>query len=311
LTEAPAAETPKRKRRRRAAPAPAPEPPPPPAVEAPEPAAEPRSALDTVHAVFWRSGLLNVAAVTRRELAAYFVSPVGWVVACIFFLLVSVFGYLLSAVAAAQATMDGVFNVINNFLLLILVPLLTMRLFAEERSTGTLEVLLTAPLRDWEAVLGKWLGAFLFYLGLIVLTLAYVGLLAYYVPTKITFHLAGYSLRVGSLDYGLLASTYVGMVLVGAAATAIGLLCSTLTRSQIIAFFLGMGLITFVWYAGSGLSVLVAEPYARFFQYIGGFNRYQSFTLGQIHLRDVAYFLSLTVGALFLATRVLESRKWR
>jgi len=122
---------------------------------------------DAVHAVLWRTGLLNVAAVARRELGAVFVSPVGWVVAGVFTFLVSGFGFIGTVLAGQQATMDGVFGVITGFLTLILVPVVTMRLIAEERSQGTLELLLTSPVRDWELVVGKWLGAFVFYLLLV------------------------------------------------------------------------------------------------------------------------------------------------
>src|SRR4029077_18837384 len=110
---------------------------------------------DAVHAVIRRTGLLNVAALARRGLGALFVSPVGWVVAGVFTFLVSGFGFIGTVLAGQQATMDGVFNVITGFLTLILVPVVTMRLIAEEKSQGTLELLLTSSVRDWELVVGK------------------------------------------------------------------------------------------------------------------------------------------------------------
>lgn len=253
------------------------------------------SRSDAVHAIAWRTGILNVAAIARRELGALFVSPVGWVVAAVFTFLVSGFGFIGSVLAGQQATMDGVFGIITGFLVLILIPVLTMRLLAEERSQGTLELVLTSPVRDWELAVGKWLGAFVFYVLLIATTVVYVVLLAMH----------------AQIDYGLIAATYVGMLLVGAAAIAIGILTSSLTSNQIIAYLLSLGFLLVVWYAAFVLAFFVRPPLNVFFDYISGYGRYQSFSLGQVALRDAVYFLSLTVGALFLTTRVLESRRWR
>jgi ABC-2 type transport system permease protein len=242
----------------------------------------------------------RVATIARRDLMALFVSAEGWVVAALFVLLTSSFGFVVPVLAGQAATMDGVFGVSTGFLMPILIPVITMRVFAEERSRGTLELLLTAPVRDWEVAAGKWLGALTFYVLLLATTLVYVVVLAVYVPG----HLA-------SLDLGLIAATYIGLVLVGAAATAIGVFASCLTRSQIVAFFVALALLLLTWYAGSLLGLFVQPPVSRLFQYAGGFNRSQSFSLGQLALKDAVYFLSLAAGALFLTTRLLESRRWR
>ena len=270
-----------------------------------------RSAGDTVFAFAWRTGLPNVFTIAARELSALFVSPVGWVVAAVFALLVSWFGFIGTAISGRQATMEGVFSIITNFLMLVLIPLITMRVFAEERSQGTLEVLLTSPVRDWELAVGKWLGAFVFYVLLLATTLVYIGLLLYYAPVKTMVSVGGSHIPIGSLDFGLIGATYVGLLLVGAAATAIGVLASCLTKSQIVAFFLGLGALLFIWYAGYLLGLFTQPPLSRLFQYIGGFNRYQTFSLGQLTLKDTVYFASLTIGALVLTTRLLESRRWR
>jgi len=269
------------------------------------------SFADAVHAVAWRTGLLNVAAIARRELGALFVSPVGWVVAGVFTFLVSGFGFIGTVLAGQQATMDGVFSVITGLLTLILVPVVTMRLIAEERSQGTLELILTSSVRDWELVVGKWLGAFVFYLLLIGTTLIYVVLLAVYLPDKFTISVAGLSVRVGALDFGLIAATYIGLVVVGAAAIAIGVLTSSVTKNQIIAYILSLFALLAIWYTAFLLGRFTRPPLSLFFDYVAGYFRYQSFNLGQVALRDTVYFLSLAIGALFLTTRVLESRRWR
>jgi ABC-2 type transport system permease protein len=266
---------------------------------------------DAVHAVLWRTGLLNVAAIARRELGALFVSPVGWVVAGVFTFLVSGFGFIGTVLAGQQATMDGVFSVITGILTMILVPVVTMRVIAEERSQGTLELLLTSPVRDWELALGKWLGAYVFYLLLVATTVVYVVLLAIYLPDKTAVSVAGLSIHVGALDFGLIAATYIGMLLVGAAAVAIGVLASSVTKNQIIAYVVSLFALLAIWYTAFLLGRFTRPPLSLFFDYVAGYFRYQSFSLGQVALRDTVYFASLAIGALFLATRLLESRRWR
>ena len=251
---------------------------------------------DALQRLFAPTGLTNVLAIAGRDLVALFVSPIGWVVAGLFVFLVSGFGFIATVLAGQQATMDGVFGVITNFLMVVLIPVLTMRVLAEERSRGTLELLLTSPVRDWELAVAKWLGAFLFYVLLLATTLVYVVILRWY---------------RADLDLGLMAATYIGLVLVGAAAVAIGVLASSLTRNQIIAFFIAMVALLFFWYAGYVIGFFVAPPANLFFEYVGGFNRFQSFMLGQAAMRDIVYWLSLIAGTLFLTTRVLASRRWR
>jgi ABC-2 type transport system permease protein len=245
-------------------------------------------------------GLTSVATIARRDLMARFVSPAGWVVAALFVVLTSAFGFVVPVLAGRAATMDGVFGVITGFLIPILVPVITMRGFAEERSQGTLERLLTSPVRDWEVAAGKWLGAFTFYVLLVATTLVYVAVLGVYVPG----HFA-------TLDLGLIAAMYIGLLFVGAAATAIGVLASCLTRSQVTAFFLALSVLLTTWYAGSLLGFFTRPPVSGFFLYAGGFNRFQSFSLGQVAIRDAVYFATVAAAALFLTARLLESRRRR
>ena len=255
-----------------------------------------QSGVDSLYVFLSRTGLPRVSAIARRDFTALFVSPVGWVVAGLFVFLVSGFGFIATVLAGQQATMAGVFGVITNFLMVVIVPLLTMRVLAEERAQGTLELLLTSPVRDWELTAGKWFGAFAFYVMLIATTLVYVVILRVY---------------ASGLDLGLIGATYLGLVLVGASAIAIGVFASSLTRNQIVAFFIAMALLLMIWYAGYVIGFFVAPPANLFFEYIGGWNRFQAFGLGSAALRDIVYFVTLTFGALFLTTRVLGSRRWR
>ena len=244
--------------------------------------------------------MIRAATIARRDLMALFVSPAGWVVAALFVLLTSAFGFVVPVLAGQAATMDGVFGVITGFLLPVLIPVLTMRSFAEERGDGTLELLLTSPVRDWEVAAGKWLAAFAFYVILLAATLVYVVLLAVYVPG-----------HLGALDLGLIAATYVGLLLSGGAATAVGVLASSLTQNQIVSFFLALAFLLLTWYAGTTLGFFTQPPASGLFQYVGGSNRFQSFSLGQVTLKDSVYFLSLATAALFLTTRLLDARRWR
>ena len=218
--------------------------------------AEPEPGLaDSLHRLLAPTGLLNVLAISRRDLTALFVSPVGWVVAALFTFLVSGFGFIATVLVGNQATMDGVFGVITNFLMVVLIPVVTMRVVAEERSRGTLELLLTSPVRDWEVTVAKWLGAFMFYVLLLATTLVYVAILRFY---------------AASLDLGLIAATYLGLLLVGGAAVGIGVLASSLTRNQIVAFFIAMVALLVTWYAGYLIGYFVAPPANLFFEYVGG-----------------------------------------
>ncbi|HEY8811768.1 MAG TPA: ABC transporter permease [Candidatus Dormibacteraeota bacterium] len=255
------------------------------------------------------TGLTKVLAIARRELGSFFVSPIGWVITPVVILFVSWFGYIVPVLGNQQASMDGVFSLVAFSLSLLIVPLVTMRVLADERRQGTLEMLLTSPVRDWELVAGKWLGSLAFLGAMFSFTLVYAVLFLVYLP-KVTVHLLGVPITVGNLDFGLLLSGYLGLLALAAAFAAVGVLCSSLTQNQIVAAFLTFGALIFIYYCGLATQVLT-PPYSDFFQYIGGQNRYTGFSQGQVALKDVVYFLSLTFGSLFLATRVLESRKWR
>ena len=258
---------------------------------------------------FWRSGVANALSIAGRDLRASVVSPIGWVITPIVIVVVTFFGFLLPVLVQQTATMDNVFSLIAFLLILPIVPLTTMRVLAEERRQGTLEMLLTSPVRDWELVVGKWLGSLAFFGAMFSFTFVYVVLFLVYLP-KVTLHPFGVPLTVGNLDFGLLLSGYLGLLALGAAFIAIGVLCSSLTQNQIVAAFLTFGALIVIYYSGLAAQFL-APPYDGFFSYVGASNRYAGFSQGQIALKDVVYFASLTLGSLFLATRVLESRKWR
>jgi ABC-2 type transport system permease protein len=287
----------------------------------PEPEAEPEAGLETetaaepawvrtgIYEPLYGSGVTRVLTIAGREVGSFLVSPIGWVITPIVILVVSFFGYLTPVIIGNQASMDAVFSLVAFLLILPIVPLTTMRVLAEERRQGTLEMLLTSPVRDWELVVGKWLGSLAFFGLMFSFTLVYVVLFLVYLP-HVTVHVFGLSLSFGDVDFGLLLSGYLGLLALGASFIAVGVLCSSITQNQIVAAFLTFGALLILYYCGTA-SQFLSQPYSGFFEYIGASNRYQGFSQGQIALKDAAYFLTLTFGALFLATRVLESRKWR
>lgn len=271
----------------------------------------PQTFADAVHDLVWPTGFLNVAAIARHEAAALFVSPLGWLVAIGFTFFVSAFGFVGPVLIDQQGSLDGVFRFLTGVIMPVAIPLLTMGVFSQERRTGTLELLLTSPVRNWELSLGKWLGVFAVYLLLLATTLVYVVLLMIYAPDKATVSIGGQTVQMGNLDAGLVAAMYGGLVLAGAAAIAVGTLASMLTRNQAAAFFLGLVCLLVIWYAGYVLEFTTQPPASLVFEYIGGFNRLQAFSLGEVTLKDVAYFVTVAVGALLVTARLLESRRWR
>jgi ABC-2 type transport system permease protein len=258
----------------------------------------------------WATGLPNAGAIARRELGALFVSPIGYVVAAVLVLPVSFLGYLARISQQLPVTMSSIFSLIA-LLMVFFTPLYTMRLLAEERRLGTLEILLTSPVRDWEVVVGKWLGGFLFYLATIAFTLVYVVLIAVYTRTHFTTTLLGFPLELPGVDYGGILAGYLGVALVGAAWVALGILASSLTSNQIIAAVLGVGFLLAFQYLFGQLATFLLPPYSDFFSYLNANSHAQSFDVGRLVLKDVVYFLTLTAAALFITARIVESRKWR
>jgi len=258
----------------------------------------------------WGMGVLSVAALARKELSTIFRSPMPYVVGAVVIILTSIFGYLPQVNANAPVTMAGVFSWLA-LMMGFFTPLITMRSLAEEDCSGTLEQLLTSPIRFWELVAGKWLGGFLFYAAMVSFTLVYVILMSAYQQAHTTGTILGMRLSLPSLDYGSVFTGYVGVLLIGAAWVALGLLASSLTRSQIIAAVVGIVTLVALQYGFGALAAFVTPPLSDALEYLAASSRAQSFNQGQIVLRDLVYFVTLSMGALFATTRIIESKKWR
>lgn len=236
----------------------------------------------------------NLWTITWRELKTYFASPVAYVVSALFLL---INGYLFAFILinGREASLRGVFSN-TTFILLLLAPALTMRLLAEEQRMGTIELLLTAPVRDWQVVVGKFFGS------LILFVVMLLGPTLYYVLILSLF---------GHPDYGPIITGYVGVLLLGASFLAIGVFASALTQNQIVAYFIGIAVLILLWIADAGSSFAGDNFFGTALSYIAVTRHYNDFFGGVISTTDVVYAFSVIAVSLFVATQMLQTRRWR
>lgn len=239
--------------------------------------------------------MTNLLALYRREINGVFLSPIIYIFTTVFLVVTGFFFYIYIR-DAQSASLRWVFSNIS-IILLFFAPAITMRLLAEEARSGTLETLMTAPVSEVQVVLGKFFAGLTFYLVMLVPTLAYVAILRM---------VAG----AGNIDYGPIFAAYLGLLLMGGLFISIGLLFSSLTRNQIVAFAITLATFLLLWVIGMfsrGKTGVVHEV----INYIGMFEHIDAFVKGLIDTRDIIYYLSTTVFCIFLTVRSLESRKWR
>jgi ABC-2 type transport system permease protein len=238
----------------------------------------------------------HVAAIFKKELRSYLASPLGYVF-ILFYLLVSngFFFFIHDFFRVGQATMRGYF-VTMPWIFLFFLPAVTMRLWAEERKLGTLEMLLTMPLREIEVVLGKFFAGLAF----LMITLAFT----ITIPVSIGI--------LGRPDWGVLAASYVGAVFLGAAYLAIGLWISSLTESQVVAFIVSVAVIFVLLVAGVAPSWLGSLGwFAAFCEYLSLLSHFQNILRGVLDTRDVVYYLLVVTTFLYLNVKNIESRQWK
>jgi len=243
----------------------------------------------------------NLWGIARREFYAYFGSPVAYIAIAVYLVLLGVtfffkIPFLLPKdgfFEAKEATLRPLFEW-SLFLFTVFLPAISMRLLAEERKLGTIEVLLTLPVTEMEVVAGKWLGAVGFLAVALALTLAY--------PLMV--------LALGKPDPGPLAGGYFGVLLVGSGYLALGLLASSWTSSQVVAFIVAIVLcavFTFLDRIPEALGIHAVEA----FDILSFNHHFRSMARGVIDSRDLVFFASVIAGSLTLASYSLESRKWR
>lgn len=238
----------------------------------------------------------NIWTIAKREFRAYFTSPMGYVVLACWLLFTGVIFAVMISLPQVFADMEIIFKNATIFAIMFL-PLLTMRLLAGEKGgdqgTGTIELLLTAPLTEWQMVLGKYLAAVLYTMVLLAASLIYV----------LAFEI------MGKPDWGKIAGGYVGFLLFSGYVLALGLFYSALTNSQIIAAILTMSTSLVLWL----LAYLEQNP-NQYLQFLGWFSplaHHEDFWRGVITLPDVSWFLS-SIGMMLYATKLaVTSSRWR
>jgi ABC-2 type transport system permease protein len=251
----------------------------------------------------------NVLIIAKRDLRAQFNSPVVYVVVGGTLLLLGVFIFLLPHMSVAgvsiggfweidRATMDEMFTLLPPLLSILVIPAITMRSLAAEKGSGTLELLITMPVRDSEVILGKYLAAFTTVTLLLALTLLY----------PVAMFLGPWHL--GALDWGPVWAGYLGCVFFSFAAVGLGLMFSSLTESDVMAFFLTLTALFVLYALGPLVSVLRWGVIGDAINFVSFQTRYQSFARGLIDTRAVIYFVSVALLSLLVSFRSLESRKW-
>jgi len=233
----------------------------------------------------------NTTTIALREFKSYLASPMAYVVTGIFLMLTGFF-FQSSSSTYSETSING-FLVWGSILLLLLASVLTMRLLAEEKKMGTLELLLTAPVRDSEVIAGKFLGS----LGILTVMLA----LTFYYPLLLWIF--------GDPDWGPIATGYLGLFLLGCTSLAVGLFASSLTSNQIVAAVVAGGILCVLWFLSMAADLL-PEAMGEVIGYLSLSYHFPDFMRGVIDTRGIIYYLSITVLFLFLAIRSLENSRW-
>jgi len=248
----------------------------------------------------------NVLAIAGKELRSYFASPIAYVVIGFFALMFGFFYYSLllyfdrqSLQAAGQAV-----NVNEQFLrpvflnatviFLFVLPLVTMRTYSEEKRSGTIELLLTAPLTDLQIILGKFLGAMGLYAAMLAITLVHVGLLFVF----------------GNPEWRPVVTTYLGLLLMGGCFISVGLLISSLTKNQIVAGMITFGVFLMLWVI-NWIASFMGPTTQQVLNYLSITDHLDDFTKGIIDTKHLVYYVSFITFGLFLTARSVDTERWR
>ena len=229
-----------------------------------------------------------------KEIRSYFSSPIAYT-ALFFFLLVSGFIFNNNVIKEHTSEMVKLF-ILMIYLFILIIPALTMHLFAEERRSGTIELLMTYPIQDWEVVMGKFLAGFALFIGMLLLT----------------FHFPLFLLMWGNPDPGAIAAGYLGLIFLGGTFLSIGILATSSTRSSNVAFIIAAGVLFGLMIMGQvAISLAGTGPLADFISYISITEHFRNFTVGVINSKDIVFYISVIFFALFTSIRLVEMRRWR
>ena len=236
----------------------------------------------------------NLATLTKRELVAYFLSPMAYIILTVFILLS---GYLFFEIISRirQAEMTGLIGFMG-WLLLSVSPMLTMRLFADEFQSGTIETLMTAPVTTLEVVLSKYLASLMFLLVMIAPTMLYAAILFHYAEP----------------DPGPIVAGYFGLFLLGGFYLAVGMVASACVRTQVSAAIVTFIVLLTLFILGSLVGRDAVDPLSKALRYISFYDHFfEDFTKGVVDTRHVVYFLTMSLFCIFLTTVVVTVRRWR
>jgi ABC-2 type transport system permease protein len=236
----------------------------------------------------------NTMLIARREFRAYLTSPMAYIIACVFLVLYgALFVWYFENTGYSDTSIQGYLDIWGNLVLMLFSAALAMRLIAEEKKLGTWELLLTAPVKDTEIVLGKFVGS----LGMLVSMLA----LTLYFPLLLWIF--------GDPDGGPIITGYLGLFLLGAASLSIGLFASSVTSNQIVAAVIAGGILAVLYFigsAGGNISGAVGD----ILSYISLSSHFPAFMAGIIDTQAIIYYLSVIALFLFLTVRSIETGRW-
>lgn len=251
----------------------------------------------------------NILAIAQKELRSYFASPIAYVIIGFFAL---VFGWFYVVALdyfmrmSMQMGMPGQGQVnINNMAIrpvlqnvsvvaLFVVPMITMRTYAEEKKTGTIELLLTSPVTDFQIIMGKFVGAVALYLLMVAITSIHMAVLFVY----------------GNPEWKPILTGYLGLLLMGASFISVGLLISSLTRNQIVAGMVTFAVLLLLWTIG-WMQESAGPTGQKILQALSLTDRFDDFTKGVIDLKHVVYYVSFIGFGLFLTAKSVDSERWR
>jgi ABC-2 type transport system permease protein len=252
----------------------------------------------------------NVLAIARKELRSYFASPIAYVVIGMFALTFGFFFYSLLLYFDRQSMQAGGFGGgpavnVNEQLLrpvflnatvifLFVLPLITMRTYSEEKRSGTIELLLTSPLSDMQIILGKFLGAMGLYAAMLAITLVHIGLLFVF----------------GNPEWRPIATTYLGLLLMGGCFMSVGLFISSLTKNQIVASAITFGVFLMLWVI-NWIASFMGPTAQQVLNYLSITDHLDDFTKGILDTKHLVYYISFITFGLFLTARSVDTERWR
>ncbi len=252
----------------------------------------------------------NILAIAGKELRGYFASPIGYVLVGFYALLFGWFFYTLVAFferQSMQMAMGGPGGSMNlnqmlvapllmnaTVIMLLVFPLITMRTYAEEKRSGTIELLLTSPLTDWQIILGKFLGALALYAVMLGVTLVHMAILFVF----------------GNPEWKPIATGYLGLLLMGGSFLSLGLFISSLTKNQIVAGMITFSVFLLLWVV-NWVSTFVGPTLQTVLNYLSITEHFDDFAKGIIDTKHVVYYLSFIAMGLFLTMKSVDSERWR